>query len=176
MATLSKQDVITALARLGQLAQENGEVIELLLFGGSVMVLVFDARQTTRDVDVMILAPSEVQKVREMAKTVAQERSWPEDWLNDAVKGFIVGTSRGPVVFASTGIEVRRPAFEQLLAMKLCAWRDDVDIADAERLLQELPGAYNEVWQKVEVYLLTGRELTAKYAFDDLWENLYGSH
>src|SRR4051794_40265490 len=102
MATLSKQDVIAALTRLGELAQKQGETIELVLLGGSVMVLLFDARQSTRDVDVVILAPTDSQRVRDMAKSVASERGWPDDWLNDAVKGFMVGLSQGPVVFAAS--------------------------------------------------------------------------
>lgn len=175
MATLSKQDVIDALTRLGELAASSGERIELLLLGGGLMVLVFDARQSTRDVDVVILAPPDAAKVRSLAETVARERNWPPDWLNDAAKGFVVGTSRGAIVFTASGIEVRRPSIEQLLAMKLCAWRDDVDIADARRLLQELRGDYNEVWQGVTPHLQPNHELKAKYAFDDLWDETHGS-
>ena len=52
---------------------------------------------------------------------------------------------------------------EQLLAMKLCAWRDDVDIADARRLLAELSGTHEDIWRQVEAYLQPGRELKAKY-------------
>jgi len=176
MAMLAKTDVIAALTRLGALAQAQGAPVELVLLGGSLMVLVFETRQATRDVDVVIIAPPEIAKVRDLAKDVAAERGWPDDWLNDAAKGFMVGLSPGPVVFAAPGIVVRRPAFEQLLAMKLSAWRDDVDIADARRLLQELSGSYDDLWRRVALYLQPGRELKAKYAFDDLWENLHGPH
>jgi hypothetical protein len=175
MATLSKQDLIDALTRLGELAAASAEQIELQLLGGSLMVLVFETRQSTRDVDVVIVAPRDTAKVRGLVEVVARERGWPIDWLNDAAKGFLVGTTQGPVVFAAPGIEVRRPAIEQLLAMKLCAWRDDVDIADARRLLQELRGDYNEVWHRVTPHLQPGRELKAKYAFDDLWDESHGS-
>jgi hypothetical protein len=175
MSTLSKSDVVAALGRLGELADAQNQNMELVLLGGSLMVLVFETRQATRDVDVVIVSPAETAGVRAMAKTIAAERGWPDDWLNDAAKGFMVGISQGPVVFSSPGIVVRRPAFEQLLAMKLCAWRDDVDIADARRLLRELSGAYNEVWLGVEPYLQPGRELKAKFAFDDLWEESHGS-
>lgn len=122
----------------------------------------------------VILLPAETASIRAMAKTIAEVRGWPDDWLNDAAKGFMVGISPGPVVFSSPGIVVRRPAFEQLLAMKLCAWRDDVDVADARRLLRELSGDYNDVWQSVEPFLQPGRELKAKLAFDDLWEESHG--
>jgi hypothetical protein len=70
-----------------------------------------------------------------------------------------------------------KPALEQLLAMKLSAWRDDLDISDARRLLQEIKSRHDkdEIWQSLEPYLVPGDELTAQYAFLDLWESLYGS-
>jgi nucleotidyltransferase DUF2204 len=175
MSLLSKQELIEALKHLGQLAQARGESIQLLLLGGGVMVLAFDARQSTRDVDAVILSPNAV-LVRELASLVAKERGWSTDWLNDAAKGFIVGDSNGPVIFSSPGLEARRPSFEQLLAMKLCAWRDDVDVADARRLLRELKGTQDEVWQSISPFLQPGRELKARYAFDDLWEELHGTN
>ena len=57
--------------------------------------------------------------------------------------------------------------------MKLSAWRDDVDIGDARRLLQELVKSHrdrDELWNRIEPYLVHGDELTAQYAFLDLWE------
>ena len=123
----------------------------------------------------MILSPAETSRVRDMASVIAADRGWPEDWLNDAAKGYLVGVSQGPIVFSSPGIVVRRPAIEQLLAMKLCAWRDDVDIADARRLLQELSGAYDDLWSEVAPFVQPGQELKAKYAFDDLWDESHGS-
>ena len=65
----------------------------------------------------------------------------------------------------------------QLLAMKLCAWRDDVDIGDATHLLNELARGQNreEIWQSLMPHLVPGLELKAQYAFDDLWESLYGN-
>ena len=61
--------------------------------------------------------------------------------------------------------------------MKLSAWRDDLDIADARRLLQELAGADGReaIWKTVEPFLAPGDELSAQYAFQDLWESLYGN-
>lgn len=175
MAQLNKQELIDALTRLGELAQEQEETVELLLLGGSVMVLLFDARQSTRDVDVVVLSP-EATRVRELASSVASEKGWTADWLNDAAKGFFIGSPIGPAILSVPGLLVRRPTFEQLLAMKLSAWRDDVDIADARRLLQELTGARDKVWHDISPFLQPGRELKARYAFEDLWEELNGSN
>jgi hypothetical protein len=176
MATLGRTELIAALTRLGELADQAGKPVELLLMGGGLMVLLFQTRPATRDLDVVIISPTDAAQVRSLAKTVGEERGWPEDWLNDAVKGFLVGTSNGPVIFSATGIVVRRPAIEQLLAMKLSAWRDDVDIADARRLLEELSGAHDFLWNAVAPYVQPGKELKAKYAFDDLWDEAHGSH
>lgn len=177
MATFSKSEIQNGLKRLGELAEQRGFSIRLMLVGGAAMVLGFDARQSTRDVDAIILSPEEARLVRNLARQVADEYDWPEDWLNDGAKGYMVGLTQGPSLFRSPGIEVAAPSLPQLLAMKLCAWRDDIDIADARRLLQDIaPGQKSaEVWKEVEPFLVPGDELTAQYAFMDLWESLYGT-
>ncbi len=172
MGLLTRQDIIGALGRLGQLAAAEGYTLKLTLIGGAAMVLGYDARQATHDIDAVFLPPPEPHEVRKWVTVIAREYGWPDDWLNEGAKVYLTGISRGPVLLQAPGIEVRQPAVEQLLAMKLCAWRDDVDIADASRLLRELAPGRNrvEVWQRVVPYLLPGRELKAQYAFEDIWE------
>ena len=60
--------------------------------------------------------------------------------------------------------------------MKLSAWRDELDIKDAGRLLKELSGKKEEIWQMVCPFLVPGIELKAQYAFEDLWETVYGNN
>jgi hypothetical protein len=177
MGTFTRHEIEEGLKRLGELAQTKGLYIRLTLVGGAVMVLRFNARLSTRDIDAVILQPSEARLVRELVRQVADEFEWAEDWLNDGAKGYLVGISDGPIVFQSPGIEARAPSMEQLLAMKLSAWRDDIDISDAKRLLQEVGQGRKKdaVWQKIEPFLVKGDELTAQYAFWDLWETLYGT-
>lgn len=170
MATFTRKEIAEGIERLGQLAVETGIAVELVLVGGALMVLRFHARESTRDVDVAILAPTDAQKVRELARRVAEEHGWPEDWLNDGAKGYLIGLSSGPVVLSAPGIQVRSPDTAQLLAMKLSAWRDDIDIDDASRLLEEIKGSRDEIWREVERYLIPGNELKAQYAYADLWE------
>jgi hypothetical protein len=176
MALLTRQDMISALERLGQLAAADSYTLHLMVVGGAAMVLGYNARQSTHDIDARFLPPPEAHVVRAWAKVIAREYGWPDDWLNDAAKGYLMGFSSGPVLLEAPGIEVRQPAVEQLLAMKLCAWRDDLDIADASRLLTDLtPGSNRvDVWQRLMPYLVPGRELKAQYAFEDLWESVYG--
>jgi hypothetical protein len=49
--------------------------------------------------------------------------------------------------------------------------RDPIDFEDARLLLSKLMGDRGEVWAKVEPFLLPGRETTACYAFEDIWES-----
>jgi hypothetical protein len=177
VATFSEQDIQRGLQKLGELAQARGIEIHLIAVGGAVMVLAFGARQSTRDVDVFILTPPEARIVRELAIQVADEFGWAPDWLNDGAKGYLRGISEGPVIFHAPGIKVQAPSLIQLLAMKLSAWRDEVDISDSRRIMQEIGTIYthDELWKAMEPYLIPGDELTAHYAFLDLWETLYGT-
>lgn len=177
MAIFTRNEIEEGLKRLGELAQAKGLQVQLTLVGGAVMVLRFNARPSTRDIDAVILQPREARLVRELARQVADEFEWAEDWLNDGAKGYLVGISDGPIVFEAPGIEARAPSMEQMLAMKLSAWRDDIDISDARRLLQEVGQGRkrDDVWQRIEPFLVKGDELTAQYAFWDLWETLYGT-
>jgi hypothetical protein len=147
MATLTRDEIRQALEQLGKLAHSQGYVVELLVVGGSAMVLLYNARPATRDVDVVILSP-QARIVRNLALQIAENQDLPDDWLNDGAKGYVVGLSEGETVFSAPGIVVKTPAAAQLLAMKLSAWRDDVDIADARQLLQSLTGEQDQVWKR----------------------------
>jgi hypothetical protein len=74
MPTFTRREITEGIERLGQFAVESGIQIELVLIGGALMVLRFHARESTCDVDVAILAPADTQKVRELARRVAEER------------------------------------------------------------------------------------------------------
>ena len=179
MALLSRHDIENALRRLGELALQQGETIELLAVGGAAMVLAYDARLATHDVDAITLRPELARLVRMLVKQVAEELDWPTDWLNDGAKGFLMGVSDRGVIYAAPGIVVHSPTTAQMLAMKLSAWRDDVDIQDAGRLLRELIGERSEdqetFWSMTEPFVVPSQALKARYAFLDLWEATYGN-
>ena len=177
MTLLTRPQIEDALRRLGNLALDHGQLIELMVVGGAAMVLAYDARQATHDVDAVLLNTKQAHFVRSLVKQVAEELDWPSDWLNDGAKGFLVGMSDGGIIYAAPGIAVHCPAPPQLLAMKLSAWRDDIDVQDAGRLLLELiePAGSNQdrLWDSVEPFLVKGQELKARYAFLDLWESIH---
>lgn len=168
---LSKNDILQALSELAAELGPSAPPREIIIAGGAALVVLYDARQSTRDVDLVVSDPA----VRSAGQAVADRLGLPADWLNDGAKGYLHGLSLGQVVFEGSGLVVRALAPEQLLAMKLSAWRDDVDVADARLLLSKLSGDRHGVWRLVEPHLVPGRELKARYAFDDLWDAAYES-
>jgi len=52
--SLTRRQIETGLREIGKRAREAGEVIEIALYGGSAIVLVFNFRKATRDVDVVV--------------------------------------------------------------------------------------------------------------------------
>jgi hypothetical protein len=169
MKLLSRNDILAALAALSQ-EISPGSAAEIIVGGGAALVLLYDAREATKDVDAFFLRSPDLPGVRAAARRVADSLGLPEDWLNEGAKGYLQGFSSGEILFQSLSLTVRAVAPQQLLAMKLSAWRDDVDIADARLLLSKLTGDLDQVWTSVEPHLVPGRELKARYAFEDLWE------
>lgn len=174
MLLLTKGQIEAALRRLGEIANENAEEVNLVIIGGAAMALAFDARESTKDVDAVFISPRDSGKLRKWIAIVAGEMGLGEDWLNDAAKGFMHGISDGPIVFQSRGMVAVRPATEQLLALKLSAYRDDRDIDDAKVLLRELRGENEKelIWARIRPFVMIGHELKSQYAFDEVWESL----
>jgi hypothetical protein len=154
----------------------RGTKVELFVVGGAALVAGYGARRTTRDVDAVVLPPEAVALVRDVARVLADELGWPSDWLNDAAKAYVKDPLPGESLFEGKALAVRIPVTEQLLAMKLSAWRDDVDVADARLLLGRCAASgREELWQNILRHVLPGRELKARYALDDLWDSVHGT-
>ena len=108
---------------------------EICLYGGAAMCLVFDARPATKDVDA-IFRPA--QQIRKAAERVAQAHGLKDDWLNDAVKGFVVPHPQR-VLFDFSNLKVYVPEPDYLLAMKTLAARaNTTDRGDVELLIKSL--------------------------------------
>jgi hypothetical protein len=170
MERLTEADIRRALETLAALLPARGAPLELWIVGGAALVLLYGARETTKDVDAFTLDSAGAGELGAAAAAVAARIGLPEDWLNDGAKGYLHGLAPGDQLFSAPSLVVRSVAAPQLLAMKLSAWRDDLDVADARLLLSRIPGDRVSVWEQVERHLVPGRELKARYAFDDLWE------
>jgi hypothetical protein len=172
--TLSANDIRQAFDALSSELQAVGERGEIVVLGGAALVLLFGARETTKDVDAYFLAPVGSEMRAAVAK-VAEQLRLPEDWLNDGAKGFLVGLTIGAVLYESEFLLARAVSTEQLLAMKLAAWRDAIDRGDARLLLGKMSGSMEEVWEALKPLVPPLQLDKAWYAFQDLWEASHGT-
>jgi hypothetical protein len=119
---LNRDAILSALRALSSRLERRDVVGEVNLLGGTAMVLGFQARQSTKDVDA-VFAPAAI--VREEARRVAGELGLPEDWLNDAAKGFVSPRAEYRVLadVDLPFLRVQVPTAEYLLAMKVIAAR-----------------------------------------------------
>jgi hypothetical protein len=114
----------------------RGVIGEVGLCGGAVMCLVFNARNSTKDVDA-IFEPTTA--IREAATVVASTFGVPEDWLNDAAKGFFLSNPPKQSVMEFPNLRVWAPTADYMLAMKCVSARfDSHDRGDVEFLLKHL--------------------------------------
>lgn len=154
---LTRDQIIEALRALEAECSRRGIAGEICIYGGAEMVLVFDARTATRDVDAVFRPKVEIM---EAARAVAEELGIPAGWLNDGVKGFLshneeLSDDPVPELEGLTNLRVFSPTAEYLLAMKCMAARSDEtseDRGDIEFLMRSLGLTTEE-----EVFEIVGR-------------------
>jgi Nucleotidyltransferase of unknown function (DUF6036) len=132
----SRAGIVAALQALGDELTRNGIHGQVFVVGGAAIALAYSTRRVTRDIDA-VFEPKTV--IYEAAAKVADKLGLPEDWLNDAVKGYLPAgpdEESRPLV-EIRGIEVNTASPRYLLAMKLMAMRFGEDDEDIELLLKE---------------------------------------
>lgn len=132
---LSREQILDLLQALDAELCKADATGEICLYGGTVMCLVYHSRPATRDVDAVFEPTS---AIRAACARIADERELPEDWLNDAVKGFLVDHPTSTYLELDH-LRVLVPEPDYLLAMKALAARfDTADRDDVVFLIHEL--------------------------------------
>jgi len=150
---------------------------EICLFGGTVMMLAFTARLTTKDVDALF---QPTQTIRELARRIATDQHLPLDWLNDGVKGFVSirhETTAGNLP-QFPHLRLTMPVPEYLLAMKCMAARiggtadESSDVNDIVFLVRHLElKSAKEVLDLVGQYYPANRiPMKTQYLVEGLFE------
>lgn len=117
---LTKADMLRLFERLDHELAATDARGELYLVGGAVMCLVFEARASTRDLD-GFFKPARV--LREAATRIAADPDLDENWLNDAVKGYLSTNADFDEFLDLPNLKVLTASPEYLLAMKCLAMR-----------------------------------------------------
>lgn len=148
---LAKDKIIHLFHSLNSKLKERKINGEIFLVGGAAMCLVFDARQSTKDVDA-IFAPTKF--IRDFVKEIAEEEGLDEDWLNDSVKGFVVESEDKQDILVLSNLTVSAPSAQYMFAMKAISSRyDSYDLDDLRTLIKVLEiSDINQALEIVEKY------------------------
>jgi len=135
---MRRDDILRALKELAAVLNERGVAADIYIVGGAAIAVAYDPERETKDVDAVFEPRREV---REAAAEVARRLGLPEDWLNDAAKGFLPREFDEDArdIFEEPGLRVMAASPRRLLAMKLLAARSLEDAGDI-RMLCELLG------------------------------------
>jgi hypothetical protein len=126
----SKGELEKMLCLLNEQLQKNGITGEICIVGGAAMILAFGSRESTRDIDALVMAPA---SVRTAAAQVAETNGLSPNWLNDGAKGFSSGVSTEVrEILKFSHLRVVTPPAEYILAMKCLAARVGLDEHDKE--------------------------------------------
>ena len=131
---MDRDEIDGALRELAQELDDRGVVARIYLVGGAAMVLAYQSRFSTDDVDGSGYPTDEVLAE---AEKVAERRGLRPNWLDDSVKVYFPLASEPewrPVIKMGS-VEVVVADERTLLAMKMRASRGRRDEADIEFLL-----------------------------------------
>ncbi|HEY8740874.1 MAG TPA: DUF6036 family nucleotidyltransferase [Candidatus Dormibacteraeota bacterium] len=155
---MAREQILDALRRVGKRVYERGKRADVFVFGGAVMVLAYQARPATRDVDAVFEPDDEVLRA---AAEVAAELGLPRYWLNNQGSSYL-SSLRGessPVILDEPGIRVMGASKDLALAMKLGSARREQDIEDIRWLLRELKVASLEEARGIFARFYPGEKL-----------------
>ncbi len=129
---LGRAEILAAFDKLSSELARRGLRADIFVVGGAAMALAYAPERRTRDVDAVFSDPS---AVYEAARAVARRMGLPSDWLNDAVRSYLLGTdSQERPVYESRSLQVAIASPPYLLAMKLLAARVEQDVGDIRSL------------------------------------------
>lgn len=133
---MDRDDIIAALTALGAGLDDQGLQGDMYVVGGAAIALAFAARRSTRDIDA-VFEPK--MAIYEVAALVGSELGLPLGWLNDAVKGFLVGDDAlAAPVLDVPGLRCMVASPQMLLALKVAAHRVGEDEDDVRLLAGHL--------------------------------------
>lgn len=165
---LTKQEIEKYLGEINKKLSVLNEKGEIIICGGASMALVYNARDSTHDIDAYFKPQT---TIRQIISEISQENNLHEDWMNDGAKGFMTEQMQHTVIREYSNLTVRSIDAESLLAMKLVSARINYanDKADALKLIQHLQvQSKEELFVMVEKYAPSANRLPKAQYFIEL--------
>ena len=140
-AKLNKSELVKVFTVLDTKLKENSLVLQLAIYGGSVMNLLYDNRPATRDID-CVFNTSDEKLLDNILDDVGFIFSLNKNWINQDIKEPLKALERQELLklMEFDNLKIIAPSKEQMLAMKVLSARPEPskDFIDAELLCKDL--------------------------------------
>ncbi len=171
-ASLSKKDIIRLFNLLNDELKSDNTQGELYVVGGAVMCMVYDARDSTHDVDAYFKPTT---RIRQAAQRVSVKTNVADNWLNDSVKDYLATTGKFDHYLELSHLKIMCAQADYLLAMKCLAMRigeEFHDLDDIRYLLRHLDiKTYEKAHEVISRYYPVSRfPPKTLYALEELLE------
>lgn len=134
---MDRQELLNSLTELNAELMSQNVYGEIAIVGGAVMCLVYNARQSTNDIDAIFDPAFEM---RIAALNVARKLGLPPDWLNDGAKGYM--SEKGDLILFEklSNLSISVANGEYMFAMKAisCRTENENEMKDLRFLIEEL--------------------------------------
>ena len=149
VSDLNRDEMQSALAELSDELNARNVKAKIYLVGGAVMVLAFDARFTTGDIDGSIYPTDDVLAV---AAQIGEHRGLGAEWLNNSAQQFIpvFKEPNWQPILKSGNVEIVAADERSMLAMKMRAGRGSRDRLDINFLFKRC--GITSVAEALELY------------------------
>jgi predicted nucleotidyltransferase len=133
---MDRDEIEDALRELSDELVRQKVTARICIIGGAAMVLGFNSRYSTADIDADFYPTDEIVAA---AKKIASRRKLPKDWLNNFAKGFLPAFKEPDwrPVLKIGNIDIVTADERTMLAMKLRASRGSRDIEDIKFLVNK---------------------------------------
>src|SRR5271156_3958282 len=149
VSDLNRDEIESALAELAERLNTRNVKAKVYLVGGAVMVLAFDARFTTGDIDGAVYPTDDVLAV---AAEIGERRGLGAEWLNNSAAQFIpvFKEPNWQPILKSGNVEMVAADERSMLAMKMRAGRGARDRLDIDFLVKRC--GITSVAEALELY------------------------
>lgn len=126
---------------LNERLKENQLQLEITVYGGSIMTMVYDNRPATKDID-CVFGKTDLKLLDNILELVKFTFNLSDDWINEEIKEPLKSLLKEDkdIYRVYSNLKILKPKAEQLLAMKVLAARPEPakDFIDAYILCKDL--------------------------------------
>lgn len=141
MELMNKDKLLKIFDYLNERLKENQLQLEITIYGGSIMTMVYDNRPATKDIDCVFGETNEklLNNILDLTKFAF---NLSEDWINEEIKEplKVILKEDKETYKLYSNLKILKPKAKQLLAMKILAARPEPakDFVDAYILCKDL--------------------------------------